>query len=37
MDRFAVQRSGDTIVVDLNRLFRSDQQAALWAAAVVAL
>ncbi len=37
MDRFAVQRSADAIVVDLNRLFRSDQQPALWAAAVVAL
>lgn len=35
MDRFAVQRSGDTLVVDLNRLFRSDQQPALWASAVV--
>jgi nitrite reductase/ring-hydroxylating ferredoxin subunit len=35
MDRFAVQKSGDAIVVDLNRLFRSDQQAALWASAVV--
>lgn len=37
MDRFAVQRSADAIVVDLNRLFKSDQQPALWAAAVVAL
>jgi nitrite reductase/ring-hydroxylating ferredoxin subunit len=37
MDRFAVQRSGDAIVVDLNRLFKSDQQSALWAAAVVSL
>jgi nitrite reductase/ring-hydroxylating ferredoxin subunit len=37
MDRFAVQRSGDAVVVDLNRLLRSDQQPALWAAAVVAL
>jgi Rieske Fe-S protein len=37
MDRFAVQRSGDAIVVDLNRLFKSDQQPALWAAAVVAV
>jgi Rieske Fe-S protein len=37
MDRFAVQRSGDAIVVDINRLFRSDQQPALWAAAVVPL
>jgi Rieske Fe-S protein len=37
MDRFAVQRSGDSIVVDLNRLYRSDQQNAQWTAAVVAL
>lgn len=37
MDRFAVQRSGDAIVVDLNRLIKSDEQPALWAAAVVAL
>jgi nitrite reductase/ring-hydroxylating ferredoxin subunit len=35
MDRFAVQRSGDTVVVHLNRLYRSDQQAAQWSAAVV--
>jgi Rieske Fe-S protein len=37
MDRFAVRRSGDSIVVDLNRLFRSDQQAQDWASALVAL
>jgi Rieske Fe-S protein len=37
MDRFAVQRSGDTIVVDLNQLYRSDQQAAQWTSAVVAV
>ena len=37
MDRFAVQRSGDSIVVDLNHLYRSDQQNAQWTAAVVAL
>lgn len=35
MDRFAVRRSGDTLVVDLNRLFRSDEQATDWAAAAV--
>ena len=27
MDRFAVKRAGDSVVVDLNRLLRSDQQA----------
>jgi nitrite reductase/ring-hydroxylating ferredoxin subunit len=37
MDRFAVRRSGENIVVDLNRLFRSDQQAQDWASAVIAL
>jgi Rieske Fe-S protein len=37
MDRFAVSRSGDTLVVDLNHLFRSDDQAADWAAAAVSI
>ena len=37
MDRFAVRRSGDSVVADLNRLFRSDQQAQDWTNAVVAL
>jgi Rieske Fe-S protein len=37
MDRFAVQRQGEAILVDLNRLYRSDEQAALWTAAVVSL
>jgi Rieske Fe-S protein len=37
MDRFAVRRAGDTIVVDVNQWFRSDQQATQWAAAVVTL
>jgi len=35
MDRFAVKRVGDNLVVDLNRLYRSDQQAQDWAAAAV--
>jgi Rieske Fe-S protein len=35
MDRFAVRRAGDNLVVDLNRLFRSDQQPQDWAAAAV--
>jgi hypothetical protein len=37
MDRFAVGRAGDRLVVDLNRLFRSDQQPSDWAAAAVSL
>ena len=37
MDRFAVKRAADSVVVDLNRLFRSDGQAQDWAAASVAL
>jgi len=37
MDRFAVRRAGDSVVVDLNRLFRSDGQPQDWAAASVAL
>jgi Rieske Fe-S protein len=35
MDRFAVKVAGGSLVVDLNRLFRSDQQAQDWAAAAV--
>jgi len=35
MDRFAVRRDGDTIVVDVDKMFRSDRNAAEWAAAVV--
>ena len=37
MDRFAVKRAGDSLVVDLNRLLRSDQQAQDWSAAAVAV
>ena len=37
MDRFEVKRAGDGLVVDLNRLFRSDQQAQDWSAAAVAV
>ena len=37
MDRFALKRAGDSLVVDLNRLFRSDQQPQDWAAATVKL
>ncbi len=35
MDRFAVARAGSSVRVDLNRLFRSDQQASEWASAAV--
>jgi Rieske Fe-S protein len=37
MDRFAVRRSADSLVVDLTRLLRSDQQQAEWSAAVIPL
>jgi nitrite reductase/ring-hydroxylating ferredoxin subunit len=37
MDRFAVRGAGDTIVVDLNQWFRSDQQPAEWKAAAIEL
>ena len=35
MDRFAVKRAGESLVVDLSRLFRSDAQAQDWSAAAV--
>jgi len=35
MDRFAVRRSDQALVVDLGRLFHSDQQPTEWAAASV--
>jgi Rieske Fe-S protein len=35
MDRFALRRDGGNVIVDTNRLFRSDQQASDWAAASV--
>lgn len=37
MDRFAVRRDGDTLLVDLDRLYREDHHAAEWAAAFVSL
>jgi Rieske Fe-S protein len=37
MDRFAVRRDGDTIVVNLDALYREDENAAQWAAAFVML
>ncbi len=37
MDRLPIRRDGDRLVVDLDHLLRSDQQAPDWAAAAVAL
>ncbi len=37
MDRFAVKRVGDRLVVDLDRLFQSDRQPQDWAAATIEL
>jgi Rieske Fe-S protein len=37
MDRLGISRSGSEVVVDLTRMFRSDQHPAEWAAAVVRL
>lgn len=37
MDRFAVRRSGNILIVDVNHLFHSDEQSGQWSAAAVAL
>jgi hypothetical protein len=37
MDRFALKNVGDRLAVDVNRLFRSDQQPQDWAAAALPL
>jgi nitrite reductase/ring-hydroxylating ferredoxin subunit len=37
MDRFALRRDGESVVVDLNRSLRSDQQPDAWRAAVLTL
>jgi Rieske Fe-S protein len=37
MDRFPVTRDGASVVVDVSRVFRSDQDAAGWAAAAIAV
>ena len=37
MDRFAVRRDAATIVVDVDKMYRSDKNAAEWEAAVVTL
>jgi nitrite reductase/ring-hydroxylating ferredoxin subunit len=35
LDRYAVQRDGDFVVVDLHRWFQSDKDATSWAAAAI--
>ncbi len=37
MDRFAIRMEGQKVIVDLNKLYRSDQQKAEWQSAFVAL
>ena len=37
MDRYAVRREGNDLVVDLGTIYREDQEAAQWQAAVVRL
>jgi nitrite reductase/ring-hydroxylating ferredoxin subunit len=37
MDRFGVRRDGDTIVVDVDKYYRQDENAAAWAAAFLLL
>jgi nitrite reductase/ring-hydroxylating ferredoxin subunit len=37
MDRFAIERSGSGVSIDLNKLYQQDTDAALWEAAVVKL
>lgn len=37
MDRFALRRAGDTVVVDLDHLYEQDANAAEWAAAKLAV
>ena len=37
LDRFPIQKDGASVLVDVTRVFRSDQEAAGWAAAFVAV
>jgi len=37
MDRFPITRDGATVVVDVSRVYRSDQDAAGWAAAALSI
>ena len=35
MDRFALRRDGDNVVVDLDKLYQQDKDAAEWKAAFI--
>ena len=37
MDRFALRRDGDQVIVDLEKLFRSDRQKAEWESAAITI
>jgi nitrite reductase/ring-hydroxylating ferredoxin subunit len=37
MDRFAIQRQGDQLMVDVDKMFKEDEDGAAWIAAVVPL
>jgi hypothetical protein len=37
MDRFAIRREGDKLLVDLDKLYRENEDAAEWKAAFVQL
>ncbi len=37
MDRFAIRRDGNNVVIDLSKWYRSDRQPSEWAAAVITL
>ena len=37
MDRFAIQRQGDQLIVDVDKMFKQDEDGAAWSAAVVPL
>src|SRR5665213_124314 len=37
MDRFAIQRQGDQLIVDVDKMFKQDEDGAAWTAAVIQL
>ncbi|MBA2685890.1 MAG: Rieske (2Fe-2S) protein [Gemmatimonadaceae bacterium] len=37
MDRLAIQRQGPTLIVDLDKMFKEDEDGAAWTAAVISL
>ncbi|MEP7087689.1 MAG: hypothetical protein ABI884_10315, partial [Gemmatimonadota bacterium] len=37
MDRLAIQRQGPTLLVDLDKMFKEDEDGAAWTAAVISL